>query len=99
MDSLTLTIDPREAVFLAGGAVLMLRKRAASEGGLPDRFTHLLGLSLLNRLCDLSADLTDTEIKEILRAAVDSAMMITGEETFYHESSDGITASDAEKFM
>jgi hypothetical protein len=97
MSMLTLTLTPKEAVLLAGGVLLLLNKGIKTDDGTQDRFTQVLGLSLLNRLSDY--DFEDEEIQDMLRAAVDSGTNIAGEEVICFESLDGIPQTDAEKCM
>lgn len=94
----SLIITPEEAVFLAGGAVLMLHKGVRSATGGIDRYTQLLGLSLLNRLSD--EEFNNPEIQDMLLAAVRTGMDLTGDrEEVHHENMDGVQATDTEKLM
>lgn len=96
--TLTITIDPREAVFLAGGAVLMLQKGISTIDRKPDPYTQMLGLSVLNKLADHTR-LLDFEIHDTIAAAVDTAMSLTGDEVTIYEHMDGITKAEAEALM
>src|SRR4051794_24374902 len=97
-DSFTLKLRSREAVVVAGGIVLLMRKM---ESSLEEQYAQMLGLQVLNQLVELADGRVDEESLDVLKCAAERGhqMALAGGGVLEDESVDGEFAPCTETIM